>query len=359
MSNEVNILMAGSSIKVRGGMTTVVESFLQHEFPAPFKLTYIATHTEKNKIYNSFFFIKGLIRIIFFLLVKKPKIVHLHMSERGSFVRKYIIYKISKAFGTKIIVHTHGAEFHQYYLKASPKGKKRIVGMLKNVDKVIALGESWERTLKSIESETDTTIIMNSVALPQLVKNKDRRNSFNILFLAVLIKRKGILDLIEASVPVIKEASKNNKRISFQIAGDGELMETAKELIASYGLGEFYQFHGWINEEQKKELLKETDLFVLPSYNEGLPLSILEALSYGIPIISTDVGSVNEAVIDGVNGYLIKPGDVQALSECLLGSLNTSAFEKMGQASRELAERKFNHEIYFKKLEELYFQEVI
>ncbi|MEH7521623.1 glycosyltransferase, partial [Priestia megaterium] len=173
-------------------------------------------------------------------------------------------------------------------------------------------------------------------------------------FLAVLIKRKGILDLIEASQKIITELESKNKQVEFVIAGDGELESTSKSLVEKLGVSKYFKFVGWVNNEQKQELLKESDLFVLPSYNEGLPLSILEAISYGIPVISTNVGSINEAVKNEENGYLINPGDKEKLADFTIKLLTDSNFKQMGQASRKVAVDLFDINSYFKMVENLY-----
>lgn len=101
MDGRINVLMVGSNTKVKGGMTTVVQSFLNHTFSRNIRLDYIATHSEKGRLYNSFYFAKGLISIIYHLLSVDTDILHLHMSDKGSFVRKYMIFKIAKSFGKK------------------------------------------------------------------------------------------------------------------------------------------------------------------------------------------------------------------------------------------------------------------
>lgn len=354
MKRPIEVLMCGSRTSVKGGMTTVVESFLRHEFDSAIRLKYIPTHTEKGKVFNVFYFGMKLFAVAAYLVLRRPAYVHLHMSERGSFVRKYIVFHLGKSVGSHVVVHTHGAEFKQYYLEASLNRKKQILRLLKEADRVIVLGESWERILQEIEPETNTEILMNAVPIPVHQRNVADKAVLSILFLAVLIERKGILDLIEAAVGFLPEAEREEKKVQFHIAGDGELMEQAKQLTESLGIAEKFVFHGWIGPEKKEELLKEADLFVLPSYNEGLPLSILEAMSFGIPVISTDVGSVDEAVVDGVNGYLIRPGDRDALTESLVKCLNGANLGEMGEASRELVKLKFDEQRYFEKVEAMY-----
>src|SRR5688500_3030488 len=107
MANAVDVLMVGSRVHVKGGMSTVVKSYLEHPFSPSVKLTYIASHSEKGKIYNSFFFTKSFLEILHQLIVVRPQVVHLHMSEKGSFFRKYLIYKIAKLFKRKVMIHAH------------------------------------------------------------------------------------------------------------------------------------------------------------------------------------------------------------------------------------------------------------
>ena len=123
------------------------------------------------------------------------------------------------------------------------------------------------------------------------------------------------------------------------------------------GLTDIVQFLGWINNEQKTELLKQSDILVLPSYNEGLPIAILEALSYGLPVISTNVGSISEAVIDGTNGFLYTPGDVDKLAMNMKQIVEApNLWNKFSSESRNIAEQKFSDVTFFEKIENIYFK---
>ncbi|MDN3450101.1 glycosyltransferase family 4 protein [Planococcus sp. APC 3906] len=354
MDGRVNVLMVGSNTQVKGGMTTVVQSFLDHRFSPKVNLKYIATHSEKGKVYNSYFFAKSLVRIVYHLMLKKPDIMHLHMSDKGSFVRKYIVFKASKIFRKKVILHMHGGNFNEFYEKSPFQLQLCMKEMLRKSDKVIALGSNWKTILMEIEPDSNVDILMNSVAMPDFKSAKKAGSPFTILFLAVMNEGKGILDLIKASVPVISRAVDQGKRLVFEIAGDGPQLEDAKKLTMEYGIERFFQFHGWIGEEKKRVLLQKTDLFVLPSYFEGLPMSILEAISYGIPVLSTDVGSIDEAVKDGKNGYLITPGDLPMLESRLEQLIYHPSYSHMRQTSRNLAIEKFDEKRYFEQIEDLY-----
>lgn len=354
VNKQVKVLMVGSNLNVKGGMTTVVESFLNHHFKNNIFIKYIPTHIENvGTIEKTLYFLISLLRICFEFVIGQVDIVHMHMSERGSFKRKYYIFKIAKFFHKPVITHTHGAEFELFYRESNSRLKNKIKILLKDSDVVITLGKKWDQIIKHIEPNVNTTILRNSVQIPVLpnVINTER---IKVLFLAVLIKRKGIIDLIEASKVIIEEIEKNNKYIEFIIAGDGELIDDSKSLVNNLGLKSYYTFVGWVNSEKKHQLLKKTDLFILPSYNEGLPLSILEAISYGIPIISTDVGSINEAVENGKNGFLVEPGNLDQLADQTTKLVLENNISEMGTNSRIIAEERFNIQSYFNNITNLY-----
>lgn len=115
------------------------------------------------------------------------------------------------------------------------------------------------------------------------------------------------------------------------------------------------EFLGWVNRDQRKELLEKSDVLVLPSYNEGLPMAILEAMSYGLPIISTNVGSIAEAVHNGENGFLVEPGNVAALEEAItILTDNEELWQRQSLASRKTCETKFAETVFFRKIQKIY-----
>jgi glycosyltransferase involved in cell wall biosynthesis len=274
------------------------------------------------------------------------------MSYKGSFYRKYLIHRLCKKFGKKDIIHLHGSEFKKFFEDSSSKTKVKIRTLLRECDSMIVLGEEWNKRIKEIEPSTKTIIVSNTVKIPQkTVQWNDK--SFTILFLGVLIKRKGVHDLLSA-IDLLKkrELLKNTK---FIIAGSGVEEENLKNQCGELKLNSYVEFVGWTEGEKKYNLLEKSQLLVLPSYNEGLPIAILEAMSYGLPIISTRVGDIESAVIDKKNGYLIEPGDISRLADAIGKIINNKQlYVDMSRYSRILAEEKFSDRKYFKMLKECY-----
>ena len=101
-------------------------------------------------------------------------------------------------------------------------------------------------------------------------------------------------------------------------------------------------------------MILDSQVAVLPSFYEGLPIFVLEALSYGLPVNATDVGDMSMAVIDGATGYLIQPGDVKQLEKQLEIINHKDIFLKMSESARKLAERMFSDEKFFRAIAECY-----
>ena len=356
MGRNINVLMVGSDLSVKGGMTTVAENFLNNKFKHDVRIIYVATHIDKMPIIKFFFFVLALFKIIYNLVFNNISIIHVHLSEKGSFYRKYIVFVIGKIFRKKVIIHMHGAEFKEFYNESPKFIRSNIDLLLKNSDKVIVLGDKWNQFVTSINPNINSYILRNSVKYSNEKCNIDKIN-INILFLAVLIERKGIFDLIKAAKILLENESLNKYNIKFLIAGSGSEERNVKKQVKSLKIEKYFEFKGWVKNQEKDEILKRSQIFVLPSYNEGLPVAILEAMNYGLSVISTKVGSIEDAVKDNYNGFLINPGDVNQLSRSIEKLIiDSSLREEFSNNSKKVINNSYNESDYFSNIEKLYYE---
>lgn len=142
------------------------------------------------------------------------------------------------------------------------------------------------------------TIIENYSILKTDINRAECNNQ--ILFLGAINKMKGCYDMVD----VIERVSKEVPNVRMIVAGYGEI-EQVKEKIKEKNLSDRFIFPGWVRDNEKDELLKTSDIFFLPSYTEGMPMSILDAMGYGLPIVSTNVGGIPKIVHDGENGLCV------------------------------------------------------
>lgn len=344
--------MCGNHPLNKGGMTSVINQIRDYNWNKEgIELSFIPTFIPGNSIKKIIFFCISYIKILIRFLISKPDIVHMHMSYKGSFSRKYIIHKLCKVFGVKDIIHLHGSEFKKWYDKLDNSKKKKIKKLFTECNEFIVLGRNWEKIIKSISPNVKVTVISNAVKIPTKIAcwNNDK---FQILYLGVLIPRKGVLDLVDC-ISLLK----NNYKIEnfvLVIAGTGEDENKIRKQIRRYGLEKYIVIKGWIEGKEKEHLFQNSQILVLPSYNEGLPISILEGISYGLPVIASNVGDISMAVHNNINGYLIKPGDKEKMADCIISLMSKVTYSRMSLSSRKIAEDQFSEEKMFSNLITLY-----
>lgn len=348
---KINILTVGNSPKVNGGITSVITQIMNYNWDEyDINMEFVPSYINKNFFINFFYFFSAYIRIIFYLICRKIDIAHIHMSYKGSFVRANILVCLIKKFNIPVIIHLHGSEFKKWYDTLDNSQSNKVRAFLKTIDYLIVLGDKWKDSILKIEPETNIIVIKNSVK--KLNFSVNWNEPVTILFLGVLIKRKGVSDLIKAYSKAVSMLEHETKLI---IAGSGSEEEKLKTEVSKYNLDNRVVFTGWINGEEKNDILKKSQLMILPSYNEGLPISILEALSIGMPVISTDVGSISEAVINEYNGYLFNPGCVEELAKLIIKIVNDKqAWRKLSLNAQDIASREFSEKVFFDRLNRLY-----
>lgn len=304
------VLMCGSDLSVKGGMVSVIKNYLNYQDWKDIKIHFIPTYIEKNKIIIALYFLAAYIRVFFHLLFGKYDVLYVHAAERGSFYRKAMLIKLAHRFGVKTVIHHHAAEFEEFY--ASSNRKKYIQEILELADMNIVLSNRLIGMISDKAPKANVKVLYNAVKT--YPDNPYNQEATNILFLGRLGKRKGVYDLLAALNEIETEL---DPAVKFYLCGDGEIDEV-KNKVKELGLENRIAHIGWTDGNQKIEFFKNTMVNVLPSYNEGLPMTILETMSYGIPNISTKIASIPEVIVDGVNGYMIMPGDIEALKKLLL-----------------------------------------
>lgn len=341
----IKVLMIGNHPSNKGGMTSVISQIMGFDWESKgVQLSFIPTYIPGNPIKKIIFFCISYIKILFMMSFHRPNIVHIHMSYKGSFTRARIIHSLCNIFGVKDIVHLHGSEFKKWYVESNENKKREIKNLLRDCSKFIVLGNRWLSTVKQIEPKTKIVVVSNGVDIPNAtVKWNDK--VINVLYLGVLIPRKGVTDLLTA-VKDLKDKHLLN-RVHFNIAGIGEEYEKLKNIVKEQNIEDKVTFLGWISGEEKIEVIKNSQILVSPSYNEGLPVSILEGISYGMPVVSTDVGDIPSVVIEGINGYLFTPGDIDSLENAIVALTDENNFNKMSLASRKIALEKIAIEHFY------------
>ena len=351
-------VMLGPCLEEKGGMGKVSKLILENAYCESIEVRHISTWNgkscRKNNIIVHFnIFLRALIKLLRSLIIGKANLIHLHMSERGSVLRQSILILMAVAFHKPVILHTHGAEFHIFYNQLSPNLQKVINWILQQCTYVIVLSDSWKQFyIKNCHLTEDRVILLhNPVMIPSQVPNRSNSDLLNFVFLGKIDQRKGIYDLLRAfaSLPVAQQ-----NKIRLILAGSGE-EEQVRQLAKTLGIEKNIQFPGWINEQQRDDLLAQAHVFLLPSYQEGLPMALLEAMSWGLPCITTPVGGIPEVITDGETGLLVEPGNIEQLATAICSLATDESLRlRLGKAARNQV-KSFDIKIYSQSLFKLYW----
>ena len=294
-------------------------------------LQYYPIYKIGGKPVKAWWYITSYIRMALKMVFdRKVSIMHLHTAADGSFWRNADLVRLGRFFGKKIILHIHASRFKDFYNEASPENKEKITGTLKSVEKIIVLSQSWKEWFESIGIKKESLTILHNIT-PEPTYIPSARvvdGKIHFLFLGEIGQRKGVFDIIRA---IAQHKDEAEGKIELRIGGNRN-EEKLISAIKENGLEETVIFEGWVSGEKKLRLLNWADVYILPSFNEGLPISILEAMSYGHPVISTPVGGIPE-VVDG-NGILVTPGNADEIWAAMSRYIdNPSAISQEGSIS--------------------------
>lgn len=324
MLDAKNVLTIGVDYRVVHGGVAAVEN-VYSTFYRPFN--HVATVVDYGAVRKLLTFFKAYAEFWKWMLFHKEiQIVHVHGASDASFWRKRIFINLAKMFGKKVVYHCHGSEFQRF----AKQHTEAVVTTLNKCDCIIALSDSWKAWFEQTIHHQNVVVIKNVIAPPCVTEVAHEK--FTMIFLGRLGKRKGIYDLLE----VLSEHKQEFEgKMEFLFGGDGDV-EQVEEIIRKEGLGNIAKYQGWVNGEKKKHLLNLADCLVLPSYNEGLPISVLEAMSYSLPIISTNVGGIPEILKQGENGFIMNPGDKTSMYQAIHALMTDQDMRKhMGNDSLE------------------------
>jgi glycosyltransferase involved in cell wall biosynthesis len=348
------ILQIAPSITVKGGISTVLKMYFETDLASQYDLKVVATHKDGTKLAKVGIMLAGIMKLIKILITNSIDIVHIHCGDIPSPYRKYIFFKISRWFKCSVILHLHGALFIEQYQVASGFWKLRLQRFFEGADKVICLSQTWSDAIGGLFPRSNRVVVPNGILLPEKSKinAKTPNETTQILFLGLIGPRKGVFDLLT----VIKRLVEEGYDIRLSIGGNGDVAKL-KDRLSLPQLKRRVHYLGWIEEDQKDYLLAGSDIFTLPSYGEGMPVSIIEAMAYGLAVISTPVGGIPELVDDGVTGYLVKPGDIEDLYEKLKILIEQADLRvEMGRNGRLKVEDGYNIVKNYKAISCIYEQ---
>ena len=353
MKREI-VYLIGPSTETRGGIGYVIGTYLKSSLADHFELIHIVTQREGGALTKAVTFAKAVAKFVFLGLSRGGKLVHIHSSTGPSLFRKVFFFFVSRCMGFRVIFQFHSGHFLDYYAKNGYAIRFLIDYVLSSTRLNVALTDSWGRKIKALTVKCAPVEVVANPINTSIYKPGTRRTSRSeaprLLFLGAIIKAKGVYDLVES----FKLLKAQGLEPCITMAGDREI-DQVKVRCKEAGVEGLFEFPGWVSETQKLSLLWRSDLLVLPSYGEGLPLCVLEAMACGLPIVCTDVGGLSDLVQHGENGLLFKPGEIDMLTRHISTLLNDDSLRhKMGQNNVAKINDDYSIDIIAKRMGKLY-----
>lgn len=339
--------MLGAAPETRGSIATVVDAYRAHGLFKRWPVTYVATHGAGPAGQRASRALKGAGEFTALLAQHRRVALHVHTAAYASFWRDSAYLCAAIAARCPVLLHLHGGDFDRFYDACSAPSRAAIRFFLEHAAHVAAPAQRIVAWVRSVAPAARVAYLPNPVTIPPLAAAA-RLNL--IVFLGRLEPEKGVFHLLEA-VSRLRCAVPDVRLVC---AGEGKRVAVA-HYAERLGIADAVKFTGWIGPSGKRALLESAAVYALPSYSEGLPLSLLEAMAAGVPVVATPVGGIPEVVADGVSGFLAAPGDVATL-EALLRKLllNRKLGTAVGAAGRETVRLRFAPERALPGLEEIY-----
>ena len=280
------------------------------------------------------------------LVVLNPSILNKAFFREGLLAKQLIAKKIP------FIAFFHGwdLDFEQkvserytkFFLNSYGHAKKIITLSPEAKDKILDWGYQGEVL---VETTVVDSMLIENFSLEEKIVKKTSIDKIKILFLARMEKEKGIFELIDA----FKELNSTRLNLELILAGKG----TAYDEVVSYvGSSETIKFVGHIEGTEKAKVFSQSDIYCLPSYSEGLPVSILEAMAFGLPIVTTSVGGLKYFFKDEKMGKFCVPQDKTSLKNALLLLIsNPKSMLEMAQHNFDYAQKHLTSDLISKRLD--------
>lgn len=341
----------------KGGMDRMADLVIETidaECRSDIAVQSIATLGGRGKLIGLMVFVAAIGKVSSACWRRRIDVLHLNTAAYGSVARKLILAEIARFFRVPYIVHLHSGHFETFWRGAPAWQARAVQRLLDGSARVIVLGQGYERLVSARVPGAAERIVVLPNATPSRDPGSRKAQADKvkqITFLGVLTPKKGVVDLVRALGSL---AERSDWRAT--LAGYGEI-EANRALADELGVGQRIAFPGWISTEAAGALLDATDIFVLPSYFEGLSMSVLEAFAAGASVIATPVNSLAEVLVDGVNALTVAPGDVAQLARSIERLLDDDRLrERLAEQARLDHARHYDTKGYVQKIRRVWQQ---
>jgi glycosyltransferase involved in cell wall biosynthesis len=316
-------------------MTEVMNGMLTSPLADRYRQTIVATHRGTGRLQRLVVFAQALLVLIWWSASGRGRIVHVHATVRGSMYRKSVCVLLAAAMQRRVILHMHSGpgDIGTFRARLGPVRLFFIRRAFRRADAVISVSSASAAALADAFGAAGAVVVPNAapaVGDPRRAPNRDA--------LPTVVYLGGFANPVKGG-QVLLEALARPEAAAMRVvlAGPGELPAAGRWLVDS---GDDVTWRGWLDAGERNRLLRDADIFVLPSTSEGLPMALLEALASGLAIVATDVGGVPDVVEPDRDALVVPAADPSALGVALdRVARDAELRESLAASAREQAGR--------------------
>ena len=344
---NTRIVMVGTSPQTHGGISSVVNAWRAGGLFARWSVDYVASHCDGSRVAKALCAAEGLLIMLGLAIRHRDALVHIHGASRASFWRKAVYMTVAMLAGWDYIFHLHGGGFARFYKECGPVGRAAVRFFLRHAAAIVVVSQRWAAWMRSVVRHPRIAVIANPVAVPAPAA---AREPALVAFIGRCEPAKGIVELLKA-IAIVK---RDVPGIRLECAGDGDL-RAMNRMAEKLGIGDNVRFLGWLGEEERQALLARATVFALPSHAEGQPVSLLEAMAAGCPVVASAVGGIPDVVTHSVNGLLFAPRAPSLLANALRRVVGDPAFAaRLAAEARATIDHRHSIDKSLDTLEQLY-----
>ncbi len=363
------VLMLGPVPPPFGGiasvMQTIIHSALAKDYSFEvFEREHSIPSEVSGPVKRNIFRAKRFIRFFTKLRQGHYDFVHMHIPFGDSFPGTVIFMIIAWLAGTRTLLHVHGTDWDTFYTR-EPAWRKVLYKIGLRIPKlIIVLYETWRININRLAPNTNVVALANCLedihppesTLVQSIRPELGldQNNFVVLTVGFVGWRKGHLDILDAVPQVVKE----NPSVRFIFIGGEEYPGESDQVISrikSENLDNWVLVTREMERSKVPAYLAAADVFLLPSRREGMPISILEAMRAGLPVIVSNVGAIPEMIEDWQSGLLIEPGASDSIAQAVINlSRDDVLRQELAKSARNVFEKKYEVHACISELASIY-----
>jgi len=314
------IVLFGPSLAALSGVSTHVRMLFASDLARDYDLLHFQVGSEgreENALQKLMRFMLSPFHLALVLLRTGAQVVHMNASlDPKSYWRDLVYSIVAKLLGRHVVNQIHGGPMPQNFFRGNAFLTWVLRRFLVSSDVVTVLSSAELAAYRSFDSRIKVHLVPNAIDPVGLADQKRSYNtdrSLRLVYVGRLVRAKGLFEIVEA----LMELKRAGREFKLSIAGVGPDHDELMAVAESAGLGDSVQFLGSVFAAEKRRLWLESDLFVFPSYTEGLPYSLLEAMAAGCVPITTPVAAIPDVMRDGQHGLFVPVKNPGALASAV------------------------------------------